>query len=126
MTSRQIKLDQIYVLYCDNNEAEIVGKAMNRRLFFVIIAILLVVTVYMVSMNLNKLPAKRTTAPRNYIKELQGRQADVKGRNSLHFKLRRQNDIALQMLAIKCFSFRNDLHTTSAITQLTTKRLLAL
>lgn len=78
---------------------------MNRRLFYVITAILVVVTVYMVSMNYNKLPDKRTTASRNYIKELQGKQAEAKGRTtSLLFKREEKNYIALQMLTTKCFS----------------------
>ena len=64
---------------------------MNRRLFLVIIAILLVVTVYMISRYFDKIPDKRTTAPGKYIKELQGNQAGVKGRNSFLFKPKRKN-----------------------------------
>lgn len=102
-----IKLDQIHVHYCDNNEAQIVGKpqAMNRRLFLVIIAILLVVTVYMVSRNFDKIPDKRTTAPGKYIKELQGNRAGVKGRNSFLFNPRRKTHRST--LGMKCFSFTN-------------------
>jgi len=56
---------------------------MSRRLLYVITAILVAVTVYMVSRDLDKLPDKRTTAYRNYKKKLQGKQVDVKGTNSL-------------------------------------------
>ena len=74
---------------------------MSRRLFYVLTAILVAVTVYMISRNLDKLPDDRTKASRNYIKE--GKQADVKGTNPLLFKLRRKNYLALQMLAKNCF-----------------------
>ena len=65
-----------------------VGKsqAMNRRLFYVVTAILVALTVYMVSINLNKLPDERTRALRNYIKE--DKQADVKGRNPLFWEVK--------------------------------------
>ena len=65
-----------------------VGKsqAMNRRLFYVVTAILVALTVYLVSINLNKLPDERTRAPRNYLKE--DKQADVKGRNPLFWEVK--------------------------------------
>ena len=78
-------VDQISLVWQQRSP---IGKsqAMNRRLFYVVTAILVALTVYMVSINLNKLPDERPRAPRNYIKEDKPADVKLKGRNPLFWE----------------------------------------
>ena len=53
---------------------------MNRRLFYVAIVVVVIVTVYMVSRNYKGLQDKRSTVSRNKMKELRGERTHKEGR----------------------------------------------